>query len=217
MWALPAARLLQARPEDAVVLNRIALALARRLTAAEVTLRDVALLPVAERIPGALARLEAGFAGDGAKPTHEHLAALVGARRETVSRAIRLRRETSAQRGTATRAGTAAPLAADATAPDPLADECNYPDRLREELEAFCAHLARLSEERRRMTRTSGSPPAPTADQRARAEHVRRQAVRMSREVRQLREEFQRLLEAGEVLARECRAAESAPRPLEAL
>lgn len=91
-WALPADRLLEWLPRDPALLDLVVRALGRQLALAEALLRNVALLPVAERIPDALARLEVCLGGEQPRLTRENLAALVGARRETVSRAVAVTR-----------------------------------------------------------------------------------------------------------------------------
>lgn len=87
-WSLPAERLRDRSPHDPALLSLVVGAVGQRLALAEALLRDVALLPVAERIPNALARLRRSFGGERPQLTHEHLAGLIGARRETVSRAV---------------------------------------------------------------------------------------------------------------------------------
>lgn len=87
VWALPADRLRRALPQDTALLDLVVAALGRRLALAEALLRDVALLPVALRLSNALARLEGGPGGAPPRLSHEQLAGLIGARRETVSRA----------------------------------------------------------------------------------------------------------------------------------
>ncbi len=88
LWALPAHRVLRPMPEDAALLTVLLAALGHRLAFAESLLRDVALLPVAERVPSVLARLSGCLDGEAPSLSREHLACLVGARRETVSRAL---------------------------------------------------------------------------------------------------------------------------------
>src|SRR5437870_4466833 len=58
--------------------------------------RGIALMPVAARIADALARLESCLGGEAPRLSREALAALVGARRETVCRAAQPRRRRSA-------------------------------------------------------------------------------------------------------------------------
>lgn len=99
-WAVPASRLRQALPQDAALLRLVVHALGRRVALAEALLRNVTLLPVAERIPDALRRLDDCLGGETACLTREQLAGLVGARRETVSRAVSpARRPVAARRG----------------------------------------------------------------------------------------------------------------------
>ncbi len=89
VWSLPVERLHQGALNDPMyqaVLRRLVHALAGQMAVAEATLRDVALLPVSERIPNALARLKDPNNAEPIALTREHLASLVGARRETVSR-----------------------------------------------------------------------------------------------------------------------------------
>ncbi|HEV2122417.1 MAG TPA: Crp/Fnr family transcriptional regulator [Chloroflexota bacterium] len=88
VWALPVDRLIRSMAHDAPLRALILAALARRLVLAEALLRDVALLPVAERIPNVLARLQVCLGGERPRLTRERLAGLLGARRETVSRTI---------------------------------------------------------------------------------------------------------------------------------
>jgi CRP-like cAMP-binding protein len=86
VWALPADRLIEHLPSDPALLELVLGALAQRLTLAQALLRNVTLLPVAQRIPDTLARLGGCLGGETTRLTHETLAGLVGARRETVSR-----------------------------------------------------------------------------------------------------------------------------------
>jgi CRP-like cAMP-binding protein len=86
-WSLPAEELLGWLPGDPTLLDLVLGALSQRLALAEGLLRDVALYRVAARIPDALERLEPCLGGEPPALTRGALAALVGARRETVSRA----------------------------------------------------------------------------------------------------------------------------------
>jgi CRP/FNR family transcriptional regulator len=88
VWALPADELLAYLPRDSALLRLVLDALSRRLTLANGLLRNVALLPVAQRIPDTVARVNGALGGRPHRLTHEALAGLVGARRETVSRAV---------------------------------------------------------------------------------------------------------------------------------
>lgn len=85
--ALPAEALRTHLLADPRLYRQVALALCRRLTLAEALVADVALRPVAARIPRVLERLELADSGEPVRLTHQALATLVGARRETVSRA----------------------------------------------------------------------------------------------------------------------------------
>ena len=87
VWAAPADELREHVLDDAWLYREVATALCRRLTHTEALLVDVAVRPVAARIPRALQRLKAGGLGGRSGLTRQALAALVGARRETVSRA----------------------------------------------------------------------------------------------------------------------------------
>src|SRR5439155_17674812 len=87
LWVLPADRLFATLADDGTLGAAVAAALTRQLGLAEGLLGDVALLPVAERVGNAL-RLVARCLGD--EPprfTRAALATLVGAARESVSRA----------------------------------------------------------------------------------------------------------------------------------
>jgi CRP-like cAMP-binding protein len=86
--ALPVSRLRDQLSSNVPLLQFILAALGKRLVLAEGLVRDVALLPVAERLPDVLARLQDFLGGEPAQLTHELLGGLVGARRETVSRAV---------------------------------------------------------------------------------------------------------------------------------
>ena len=86
VWALPADRLLEQLPDNLTLLQLIVESLGRRLTLAQALLGDVALLPVAQRIPDMLKRLEICLGGQRPGLTQDILAGLIGARRETVSR-----------------------------------------------------------------------------------------------------------------------------------
>ena len=83
---LPTEQLLAQLPRDRALLELVLGALARRLSLAEGLLGDITLLPVARRIPRVLDRLDDCLGGERPRLTREHLGALVGARRETVSR-----------------------------------------------------------------------------------------------------------------------------------
>jgi CRP-like cAMP-binding protein len=87
-WALPAGGLLEHLPRDPALLELIVGALSLQLGLVEALVRNVSLLPVAERIPDALALLQVCLNGERPRLSHETLAELVGARRETVSRAV---------------------------------------------------------------------------------------------------------------------------------
>ena len=87
-WRLPAGPLLEYLPRDGALLDVLTRALGRRLGLASALLREVTLRPVAERVPDVLPRLAAQLGGERPPLTHELLASLVGARRETVSRAL---------------------------------------------------------------------------------------------------------------------------------
>ncbi|HZR01464.1 MAG TPA: Crp/Fnr family transcriptional regulator [Chloroflexota bacterium] len=86
-WSLPPEGLLAWLPGDPALLDLVLSALSQRLALAEGLLRDVALYRVAARIPDALERLGPCLGGEPPALTRGALAALVGARRETVSRA----------------------------------------------------------------------------------------------------------------------------------
>ncbi|HEV2125654.1 MAG TPA: Crp/Fnr family transcriptional regulator, partial [Chloroflexota bacterium] len=86
--ALPVSRLKEQLPRNTALLYFILTALGRRLALTEGLVRNVTLLPVAERLPDVLCRLQEFLGGEPAQLTHEQLGGLVGARRETVSRAV---------------------------------------------------------------------------------------------------------------------------------
>ena len=86
-WAVPAERLRACLAQDPALLSLVVDALGQRFELAQTLLRDVTLLPVAARIPDVLARLEPCLGGQRPRLTREHLAGLVGARPETLSRA----------------------------------------------------------------------------------------------------------------------------------
>ncbi len=86
-WAVPAARLRARLLEEPPLLGAVLAALGRRTALNAALLRDVTLLPVARRIPDVLKNLGPCLGGETLRLSNEQLAALVGARRETVSRA----------------------------------------------------------------------------------------------------------------------------------
>lgn len=88
LWVMPADRVLERVTQDAEFRDLVATALARRLALAQTLLRDVSLLPVPERIQDVLSQVRACVAEGLPQLTHELLASLVGARRETVTRAL---------------------------------------------------------------------------------------------------------------------------------
>jgi CRP-like cAMP-binding protein len=100
-WRLPAGPLLEYLPRDGALLDLLTRALGRRLGLASALLREVTLRPVVERVPDVLPRLEAHLGGERPPLTHELLASLVGARRETVSRALAPRRDRAGVRARA--------------------------------------------------------------------------------------------------------------------
>jgi CRP-like cAMP-binding protein len=88
VWTVPTDRLVAALDEDAALLEHVLIALARRLDLALGLLHDVALRPVADRVAAVETRLRPVLGGEPACLTRQDLGALVGARRETVSRAV---------------------------------------------------------------------------------------------------------------------------------
>jgi CRP/FNR family transcriptional regulator len=85
-WMVEAERLLERLSQDAYLAELVLDGLGRRLLLAEGLLRDVALLPVAQRLPDAVRRLASCLDGEAPRLRQSDLAALVGARPETVSR-----------------------------------------------------------------------------------------------------------------------------------
>ena len=86
-WAIQLSTLRGALAREPQGWTLLASALAERLAWAESHLRDVALLPVPRRVRNLRARLADDFAGQPPRLTHETIASVVAARRETVSRA----------------------------------------------------------------------------------------------------------------------------------
>jgi CRP/FNR family transcriptional regulator len=91
VWTVPSERLSAVLVDDAALLERVAVALARRLDLAVGLLYDVALRPVADRVAAVETRLRPVLGGEPARLTRQDLGALVGARRETVCRAVATR------------------------------------------------------------------------------------------------------------------------------
>lgn len=87
VWAMPAVRLLACLPTHQAMLALVVEALGRRLSLVESLLGDVVLLPVRQRVQAVLPALEPCLGGERARLSREVLASLVGARRESVSRA----------------------------------------------------------------------------------------------------------------------------------
>lgn len=88
VWVIPADRLNEQLRHDPTLLLGVAQALIRRLTFAEGLVKDVALRPVPERIAHVMGLLDPCLGGEPPRLTREMVAALVSARRETVSRAM---------------------------------------------------------------------------------------------------------------------------------
>jgi CRP-like cAMP-binding protein len=88
VWTIPVDRLAAELAWNPALLTAVGAALSRRLALTEALLRDVTLLPVRERVDDALARLGPCLGGEAPQLTRAALAGLVGARRETVSRAV---------------------------------------------------------------------------------------------------------------------------------
>ena len=99
VWALLSDELRTYLLENPPLAKAVLGALARRLALAQGLLRDVALLPVAQRIPDALERVDGLLEGEPVQLTHEALAGLVGTRRETVSRAFAAARSARGETG----------------------------------------------------------------------------------------------------------------------
>jgi CRP/FNR family transcriptional regulator len=91
VWTVPSDRLFAALGDDPTLLGRVMVALARRLDLAVGLLYDVALRPVAARVAAVETRLRPLLGGEPARLTRQDLGALVGARRETVCRAVATR------------------------------------------------------------------------------------------------------------------------------
>jgi CRP-like cAMP-binding protein len=91
-WAISASRLRGQLTQDPALLRILAEGLGRRLALAEGLLRDVALLPVGERLPSVLERVRAAFGGERPQLSGELLAAVAATRPETVSRVRRASR-----------------------------------------------------------------------------------------------------------------------------
>jgi CRP-like cAMP-binding protein len=85
-WAMPANTLVDRLLEHPELLNAVIEALARRLVLTRTLLRGVTLLPVAERLRELKPLLDSCLGGEQPRVSQEVLAALVGARRETISR-----------------------------------------------------------------------------------------------------------------------------------
>ena len=88
VWTVPTDRLLAALRDDPALLERVMVALARRLDLTVGLLYDVALRRVADRLGAVEARLRPVLGGETARLNRRDLGALVGARRETVCRAV---------------------------------------------------------------------------------------------------------------------------------
>jgi CRP-like cAMP-binding protein len=86
-WAMPADQVMDAIAEDPVLARHVLKALSNRLGLTRGLLGDMVLLPVAQRIPGVMARLSSCSGGGEPHLSRKLLASLIGARRETVSRA----------------------------------------------------------------------------------------------------------------------------------
>jgi CRP/FNR family transcriptional regulator, cyclic AMP receptor protein len=86
-WALPVAPLLSQLPGDPALLGMVVDDLARQLVLTQGILRDVALLPVAERVHDIKTRLVACLRGAPPALNRGALAELIHARPETLSRA----------------------------------------------------------------------------------------------------------------------------------
>lgn len=89
LWAMPAEDLRAWLPGSPTLLRALVEALGRQLLLAETLLGDVPLGRVEERVPDVLARLAACLGPEEPALSRALIAQLVGARRETVSRAIR--------------------------------------------------------------------------------------------------------------------------------
>lgn len=86
-WSISAEHLVVQLSGDRRLVELILESLTQRLTLTQGLLRDIALLPVPERLANAVRRLEVALDGDLPRLRRGDLAALVGARPETVSRA----------------------------------------------------------------------------------------------------------------------------------
>jgi CRP/FNR family transcriptional regulator len=87
VWAWTTHQLWAVFDEDPDVVELVAEALSRRLAFSTALLRDVALLPVRGRVANTVAHFGAFFGRPCPSLTREQMAGLIGARRETVSRA----------------------------------------------------------------------------------------------------------------------------------
>jgi CRP-like cAMP-binding protein len=92
VWVLPADRLRAHLARDPALLAAVCAALSHRLTLSAGLVGDVLLRPVDERLDAVRDRLRPCLGGEPPRLTCEELARLVGARRETVSRAVSRRR-----------------------------------------------------------------------------------------------------------------------------
>ena len=87
-WAIPAAALRGALAREPLLWALLVAALGRRLAWAQAQMRDLALLPVPERVRNVRVRLAESFRGQPPRLTRVAMAAVVASRRETVSRAL---------------------------------------------------------------------------------------------------------------------------------
>jgi CRP-like cAMP-binding protein len=93
VWVLPAAPLRAHLARDPALLATICAAVSHRLALSAGLIGDVHLRPVDERLDAVRDRLAPCLGGEPPRLTREELARLVGARRETISRAVSRRRE----------------------------------------------------------------------------------------------------------------------------
>jgi CRP-like cAMP-binding protein len=91
VWTIPTDRLLGRLEGDPALAAALAVALARRLQLTVGLLHDVALRPVADRVAAIEGRLRPVLGGEPSRLTREDVGRLIGARRETVCRALAAR------------------------------------------------------------------------------------------------------------------------------
>lgn len=98
VWALPSGPLLDELARNSDLLLTMLPSLSRRLALTQQLLRDITLLPVAERLVAAVDDLTQSLGGQRPALTRQALAAMIGARPETVSRVHALPRARPAPR-----------------------------------------------------------------------------------------------------------------------